>query len=896
MAQQSSFYFTDGTTRTFPSTKHIASKQHVAVYFKSVATNTWGVIEQTFYDVVNQSVVFTNAPDNVLYSELEVRVADTATELTQSPSDIALVAGSIANVNTVAGSIANVNTVSTNIATVNTVSGSIANVNSVATTVVPNIVEILAADDNATTATTQAGLSATSATNSQLRAWDAEAERLTADSYATEAENVVVKVYTSNGDGTFTATPTTEYSALHWSDKATINANFAPTIHAATSKTTLVDADEFPILDSASAFGLKKLTSADLKMWTSSSFALTVGTIATLRTTVYSGQSLVSVTGYYTASDNIGVREYYWDATSTEADNGGTIIQVTSVTTGRWKMKYSGAINLKWFGAKGDWNGTSGTDDSTALSNAIASIATGGNLYVPSSKFYIGTGYSVTSRTDINIYGDGKSSQFIYAGSFNINGSSNITLRNLSFENTNSMAESYTIFILNGGSNINVTSCYIKSTGGLVMVNSDSANLTTTNVNIDNNYMETTLSPFATGCRTRYSLDLNRDVKATFRNNTIIMTRTSGVEVGIETWSDNSIIDGNRILSPNLSGGFGGITIGASRGSKVTNNSIYGFSAAIELGNNNYGDTVVDGNQIHGSMYGVFCTSSGTERAVVISNNTVIFDDKIRTDYIAAFATVSKLTDFIGNTAIHIDTSTIPSFPQDDKPYLDADSRKYYAFYGDTNIYNTNIVGNTIINFNIGIRCSSSANPLIQNNISSNTFDNVHMPVSDSGGNPYNNITSNVMRNFNACLINSKSSFVGNTFVRDSDFVTSSSAPNITAPYAEVNNTAVASVLYNYGNRFINCANSVANIGDLSFAIQGAGYGRCHIEFTDNKILTLSCPTWTDVKNKFIAHAEALPYNVNIHDWPSNKTFIRRTAVKNADIIDGTDYIENYGV
>lgn len=888
MAQQSSFYFTDGVTRTFPSTKHIASKQHVVVYFKSVATNTWGVIEQTFYDVVNQSVVFTNAPDNVLYSELEVRVADTATELTQSPSDIALVAGSIANVNTVAGSIANVNSVATNIATVNTVSGSIANVNTVAgsianvnsvavnatnvntvagsianvnlvaTTVVPNITEILAADDNAAIATTQAGIATTqaglstaSATNSQLRAWEAEAERLTADSYATEAEDVVVKVYTSNGDGTFTATPTTEYSALHWSNKAILASSF---------------------------------------------FAPTVGTIAALRTTVYSGQPFVSVTGYYTAPDNIGVREYYWDATSTEADNGGTIIQVTGVTTGRWKMKFSGAINLKWFGAKGDWNGTSGTDDSTALSNAIASIATGGNLYVPSSKFYIGTGYSVTSRTDINIYGDGKSSQFIYAGSFNINGSSNITLRNLSFENTNSMAESYTIFILNGGSNINVTSCYIKSTGGLVMVNSDSANLTTTNVNIDNNYMETTLSPFATGCRTRYSLDLNRDVKATFRNNTIIMTRTSGVEVGIETWSDNSIIDGNRILSPNLSGGFGGITIGASRGSKVTNNSIYGFSAAIELGNNNYGDTVVDGNQIHGSMYGVFCTSSGTERAVVISNNTVIFDDKIRTDYIAAFATVSKLTDFIGNTAIHIDTSTIPSFPQDDKPYLDADSRKYYAFYGDTNIYNTNIVGNTIINFNIGIRCSSSANPLIQNNISSNTFDNVHMPVSDSGGNPYNNITSNVMRNFNACLINSKSSFVGNTFVRDSDFVTSSSAPNITAPYAEVNNTAVASVLYNYGNRFINCANSVANIGDLSFAIQGAGYGRCHIEFTDNKILTLSCPTWTDVKNKFIAHAEALPYNVNIHDWPSNKTFIRRTAVKNADIIDGTDYIENYGV
>ena len=59
-----------------------------------------------------------------------------------------------------------------------------------------------------------------SATSSQLSAWEAEAEKMTADSYATELEDVVVKVYTSNGDGTFTATPTTEYSALHYKNKS----------------------------------------------------------------------------------------------------------------------------------------------------------------------------------------------------------------------------------------------------------------------------------------------------------------------------------------------------------------------------------------------------------------------------------------------------------------------------------------------------------------------------------------------------------------------------------------------------------------------------------------------------------------------------------------------------
>jgi hypothetical protein len=61
--------------------------------------------------------------------------------------------------------------------------------------------------------------SGTSATTAQLRAWDAEAEALTADSYATQLEDVLVNSYASDGDGTFTATPTTSYSALHYAAK-----------------------------------------------------------------------------------------------------------------------------------------------------------------------------------------------------------------------------------------------------------------------------------------------------------------------------------------------------------------------------------------------------------------------------------------------------------------------------------------------------------------------------------------------------------------------------------------------------------------------------------------------------------------------------------------------------
>jgi hypothetical protein len=54
--------------------------------------------------------------------------------------------------------------------------------------------------------------------------------------------------------------------------------------------------------------------------------------------------------GYYTDGDG-GGGDFYWDAVSVEADNGGTIFQVTGTTTGRWKRIYSGSVNVKWFGA-----------------------------------------------------------------------------------------------------------------------------------------------------------------------------------------------------------------------------------------------------------------------------------------------------------------------------------------------------------------------------------------------------------------------------------------------------------------------------------------------------------------------------------------------------------------
>ena len=58
----------------------------------------------------------------------------------------------------------------------------------------------------------------------------------------------------------------------------------------------------------------------------------------------------IYVTGYHTKDDGaFGSNMFVWDEGSTETDNGGTIIKCTTVTTGRYKLKYSGAVNVKWF-------------------------------------------------------------------------------------------------------------------------------------------------------------------------------------------------------------------------------------------------------------------------------------------------------------------------------------------------------------------------------------------------------------------------------------------------------------------------------------------------------------------------------------------------------------------
>ena len=105
MAVQNSIYVTDGTTRTFPSTKHIATKQHVAVRGKRVFDSAWEYIEPEVFNLVNNSIVFLTAPATSIYSQIEIRVADDYDELASQPNDISAVAQYLTEIGVVADNI-----------------------------------------------------------------------------------------------------------------------------------------------------------------------------------------------------------------------------------------------------------------------------------------------------------------------------------------------------------------------------------------------------------------------------------------------------------------------------------------------------------------------------------------------------------------------------------------------------------------------------------------------------------------------------------------------------------------------------------------------------------------------------------------------------------------------
>lgn len=114
-----------------------------------------------------------------------------------------------------------------------------------------------------------------------------------------------------------------------------------------------------------------------------------------------------------------GIAGFFYrdDVDTTSADNGGTII--VSSNGKRWKRIYEGAVNVKWFGAKGN-----GTDNDTAQIQAAVDsfplnvagagvlspkgFSNGGRLLFPRGRYKITA--TITLRRGIQITGESRES------------------------------------------------------------------------------------------------------------------------------------------------------------------------------------------------------------------------------------------------------------------------------------------------------------------------------------------------------------------------------------------------------------------------------------------------------------------------------------------------------
>ncbi len=97
----------------------------------------------------------------------------------------------------------------------------------------------------------------------------------------------------------------------------------------------------------------------------------------------------IIVEGYHASNDG-GGGIFNYDASSSAADDGGLVIQPTS-GSGRWIRQWEGALNVRWFGAKGD--GSMATEEIQSAIDSAQGFEVGDtsvpNVFFPSGRYGI---------------------------------------------------------------------------------------------------------------------------------------------------------------------------------------------------------------------------------------------------------------------------------------------------------------------------------------------------------------------------------------------------------------------------------------------------------------------------------------------------------------------------
>lgn len=189
---------------------------------------------------------------------------------------------------------------------------------------------------------------------------------------------------------------------------------------------------------------------------------LQVASLAALRAIApNTSRPFIEVLGHTSAGDG-GGGLFWYDSSSTAAEDYGVTVVPTD-GSGRWVRQYSGPVNVKWFGAKGD----ASTDDITALTLAAAyaaGIATSDRhprLYFPPGPgFKVGSGLSIGPYIDVDM-----DAPLLYSA----NSGTALTIGNAATANANVR--------LRLNARKLVLSTWVDSTVGIKLVNTYSSNV-----------------------------------------------------------------------------------------------------------------------------------------------------------------------------------------------------------------------------------------------------------------------------------------------------------------------------------------------------------------------------------------------------------------------------------
>lgn len=124
-----------------------------------------------------------------------------------------------------------------------------------------------------------------------------------------------------------------------------------------------------------------------------------ISSVVELRNTISDiGQptTIIILKGYYVEGDG-GGGTFYWDATSTAADNGGTVIKPTSISgAGRWIRFAYQDIDIRFFGAKGD-----GVFDNRAILKTVIANSNNRKIFIPELNFRVFDSIHLTKQVEI---------------------------------------------------------------------------------------------------------------------------------------------------------------------------------------------------------------------------------------------------------------------------------------------------------------------------------------------------------------------------------------------------------------------------------------------------------------------------------------------------------------